>query len=114
MEYYGNIQNRKKEQQRNGSIKPMTISERTLLYGQNIPIEVEFGHDEPKEELEAIVIIEDHKPVAGCRITYPREDIGKIGRVCVVRERQKSGVRPCSDCRSREVDRRKRLSAYRD
>ena len=38
------------------------------------------------------MIIEDHKPVAGCRITYPREDIGKIGRVCVVRERQKSGV----------------------
>ena len=63
-----------------------------FIYGQNIPIEVEFGHDEPKEELEAIVIIEDHKPVAGCRITYPREDIGKIGRVCVVRERQKSGV----------------------
>lgn len=63
-----------------------------FVYGQNIPIEVEFGHDEPKEELEAIVIIEDHKPVAGCRITYPRENIGKIGRVCVVRERQKSGV----------------------
>ena len=30
-----------------------------FVYGQNIPIEVEFGHDEPKEELEAIVIIED-------------------------------------------------------
>ena len=26
-----------------------------FVYGQNIPIEVEFGHDEPKEELEAIV-----------------------------------------------------------
>lgn len=63
-----------------------------FVYGQNIPIEVEFGQDEAEEELEAIVLVEDHKPVAGCRITYPRKDIGKIGRVCVVRERQKSGV----------------------
>lgn len=39
-----------------------------FVYGQNIPMEIEFGHDEPKEELEAIVIMEDHKPVAGSHI----------------------------------------------
>ena len=63
-----------------------------FVFGQNIPIEMEFIHDEPLEELEAIVIVEDHKPIAGCKITYPREDIAKIGRVCVIRERQRSGV----------------------
>ncbi|MBD5452581.1 MAG: GNAT family N-acetyltransferase, partial [Lachnospiraceae bacterium] len=34
---------------------------------------------------------ENHKPMGGCRITYPKEGIGKIERVCVVREKQKSG-----------------------
>ena len=34
---------------------------------------------------------EDHKPVAGCRIAFPAEKTGKIERVCVVREKQKSG-----------------------
>jgi predicted GNAT family N-acyltransferase len=63
-----------------------------FVFGQNIPLEMEFGHDDPDEELEAIVLIEDHKPVAGCRITYPQDGIGKIGRVCVARERQRTGV----------------------
>ncbi len=63
-----------------------------FVFGQNIPLEMEFGHDEPLEELEAVVLVEDHKPIAGCRITYPRADIGKIGRVCVIRDRQRSGV----------------------
>ena len=60
-------------------------------FGQNIPIETEFSHDEPLEELLAIVLVEDHKPVGGCRITYPRAGVGKIERVCVIREKQKSG-----------------------
>lgn len=63
-----------------------------FVWGQSIPVETEFSHDEPIEELEAIVITEEHKPIAGCRITYPTADIGKIGRVCVVREKQRSGI----------------------
>lgn len=63
-----------------------------FVFGQNIPIEAEFGHDEPERELEALVLVDGHKPVAGCRITYPRDNIAKIGRVCVIRERQKSGI----------------------
>ena len=63
-----------------------------FVFGQSIPIEVEFGHDEPLDELEAIVLVEDHKPIAGCRITYPANGIGKIGRVCVIREKQRGGV----------------------
>lgn len=63
-----------------------------FVFGQDIPVEMEFGHDEPVDELEAVVLVENHKPVAGCRITYPRPDIGKIGRVCVIREKQRKGV----------------------
>ena len=63
-----------------------------FVFGQGIPLEMEFSHDEPLKELEAVVLVEDHKPIAGCRITYPREDIGKIGRVCVIRDRQRNGV----------------------
>lgn len=63
-----------------------------FVFGQGIPLEMEFGHDEPIETLEAVVLVENHRPIAGCRITYPREDIGKIGRVCVIRERQRSGT----------------------
>ena len=62
-----------------------------FCFGQNIPIELEFGHDESKDELQAILLVEDHKPVAGCRIAFPAEKTGKIERVCVVREKQKSG-----------------------
>jgi N-acetylglutamate synthase-like GNAT family acetyltransferase len=59
--------------------------------GQGIPIEMEFSHDAPEEELQAVILIEDNKPIAGCRITYPTGDVGKIERVCVIREKQKGG-----------------------
>lgn len=63
-----------------------------FVFGQNIPMWIEFGHDDSNEELEAIVIVEDNKPIAGCRITYPESGIGKIGRVCVIREKQRAGI----------------------
>ena len=44
--------------------------------GQNIPIELEFGQDESKDDLQAILLTEDHKPVAGCRIAFPAEKTG--------------------------------------
>ena len=46
--------------------------------GQSIPIELEFSHDEKEEDLQAVILIEDHKPVAGCRIAFPDEKTGKI------------------------------------
>ncbi len=63
-----------------------------FVIGQGIPPEMEFGHDGPEEELEAVVLTEDSRPAAGCRITYPREGTAKIERVCVVRDRQKHGL----------------------
>lgn len=62
-----------------------------FCFGQGIPIEFEFAHDEKKKDLQAVILLEDHKPVAGCRITFPKKKTGKIERVCVVREKQKSG-----------------------
>ncbi len=64
----------------------------SFVFGQGIPLELEFGHDGPAEELEAVVITEDHKPLAGCRIAYPGDGIAKIERVCVIRERQRGGI----------------------
>ena len=63
-----------------------------FCFGQNIKIETEFSHDESDDTIEAIVAVEDHKPVAGLRITYLDENTGRIGRVCVIREKQRSGV----------------------
>lgn len=63
----------------------------SFCFGQNIPIEMEFSHDTPRQELQAVVLIEDHKPIAGCRITFPTEEAGKIERVCVIREKQRNG-----------------------
>lgn len=63
-----------------------------FVCGQGIPIETEFAHDEPDEDLEAVILVDEHKPVAGCRITYPQAGTARIGRVCVVRERQRSGA----------------------
>jgi len=63
-----------------------------FVCGQGIPLETEFSHDGSKEDLNAIVLVDDHKPVAGCRITYPEAGTAQIGRVCVVRKRQKSGI----------------------
>lgn len=65
-----------------------------FVLGQNIPVEMEYGHDDPDEEYNAVIIVEDHKPAAGCRLQFPYRDgkiHGKIGRVCVTREKQKSG-----------------------
>ena len=62
-----------------------------FCFGQNIPVELEFAGEEAQDDLEGVVILEDHKPVAGCRISYPADGIGKIERVCVVREKQKGG-----------------------
>ena len=62
-----------------------------VCMGQNIPIELEFSHDEKEEDLQAVLLVENHKPVAGCRIAFPDEKTGKIERVCVVREKQKGG-----------------------
>ncbi len=63
-----------------------------FCFGQNIPVELEFSVDVPGKEADTILLVEDHKPLAGCRITYPAEKTAKIGRVCVIREKQKSGV----------------------
>ena len=63
-----------------------------FCFGQNIPLETEFGHDASEEELNAILVVDDHKPIAGLRIAYPKPGVGKIERVCVIREKQKSGV----------------------
>ncbi len=62
-----------------------------FCFGQNIPVELEFAGEEAQDDIEGVVILEDHKPVAGCRISYPADGIGKIERVCVVREKQKGG-----------------------
>ena len=62
-----------------------------FCFGQNIPVELEFSGDDDYKNQEGIIIIEDHKPVAGCRLTYPEEGTGKIERVCVIREKQKDG-----------------------
>lgn len=59
--------------------------------GQNIPVELEFHGDKGTEDFEGILVVEDHKPVSGLRISYPKEDIAKIERVCTVREKQKGG-----------------------
>ena len=64
-----------------------------FVFGQGIPVNIEYGHDEPlDDDYKAVIIVDDGKPVAGCKITFPAEDIGKIGRVCVAREYQKSGI----------------------
>ena len=62
-----------------------------FCFGQNIPVEREFNGDGPRDGFSGVVIIDDHKPVAGLRISYPRPGIAKIERVCTIREKQKSG-----------------------
>lgn len=63
-----------------------------FCFGQNIPVETEFNGDGPLDDLNAVIIVENHKPIAGCRIAYPRPDVAKIERVCVIRQQQKSGI----------------------
>ena len=60
--------------------------------GQGIPPELEFKGDGTESDPQAIVLADGTNPLAGCRITYPEEGIAKIGRVCVVRSHQKSGI----------------------
>ena len=60
--------------------------------GQNIPVELEFHGDKGTEDFEGILLVEAHKPVSGLRITYPKEGIAKIERVCTVREKQKGTI----------------------
>ena len=62
--------------------------------GQNIPIELEFGQDESKDDLQAILLTEDHKPVAGCRIAFPAEKTGAC--LCCQRKTEKR-IRPRTD-----------------
>ena len=59
--------------------------------GQGIPVELEFNGDKGTEDFEGILVVEDHKPVSGLRIAYPKEGVAKIERVCTVREKQKGG-----------------------
>ena len=59
--------------------------------GQGIPVEMEFNGDKGTEDFQGILVVEDHKPVSGLRIAYPKKDVAKIERVCTVREKQKGG-----------------------
>ena len=64
-----------------------------FVFGQGIPLEIEYGHDEPiGDDYKAVILMDEGKPVAGCRISFPADDIGKIGRVCVARQYQKKGI----------------------
>lgn len=61
------------------------------MHGTEYSNRTGFSHDEKEEDLQAVLLVENHKPVAGCRIAFPDEKTGKIERVCVVREKQKGG-----------------------
>lgn len=63
--------------------------------GQNIPIELEFGQDESKDDLQAILLTEDHKPVAGCRIAFAKD---RKNRACLCCQRKtEKRIRPRTD-----------------
>ena len=59
--------------------------------GQGIPVEREFEGDLSLDEVPAVILIEDHKPVAGLRIAYREGGIAQIQRVATVREKQRGG-----------------------
>lgn len=46
--------------------------------GQNIPIELEFGQDESKDDLQAILLTEDHKPVAASHFRRKRQEKSSV------------------------------------
>lgn len=46
--------------------------------GQNIPIELEFGQDESKDDLQAILLTEDHKPVAASHSRRKRQEKSSV------------------------------------
>lgn len=52
--------------------------------GQSIPIELEFSHDEKEEDLQAVILIEDHKPVAGLPNRFSRRE-DRQDRTCLRR-----------------------------
>ncbi len=62
-----------------------------FCFGQKIPVELEFNGDGDRTDFNGILVVEDHRPVSGLRISYPRPDVAKIERVCTVREKQKGG-----------------------
>lgn len=82
--------------------------------GQSIPIELEFSHDEKEEDLQAVILIEDHKPVAGCRIAFPRRE-DRQDRTCLRRPgKTKRRLRQNPDPGSRELVKRVRSKPHRD
>ncbi|MBP5282495.1 MAG: GNAT family N-acetyltransferase, partial [Lachnospiraceae bacterium] len=62
-----------------------------FCFGQNIPVELEFRGDKGTEDFQGILVVDDHKPVSGLRIAYPKAGVAKIERVCTIREKQKAG-----------------------
>ena len=46
--------------------------------GQNIPIELEFGQDESKDDLQAILLTEDHKPAAASHSRQRRQEKSSV------------------------------------
>ena len=42
-----------------------------FCFGQHIPVEMEFNGDGDRENFNGILVIEDHVPVCGLRISYP-------------------------------------------
>nr|WP_297708668.1 GNAT family N-acetyltransferase [uncultured Butyrivibrio sp.] len=64
-----------------------------FCFGQGIPVNFEYGHDEPIDDTyQAVVLVDEGKPVAGCKITYPGKNVARIARVCVTREYQHKGA----------------------
>ncbi|MDD6283568.1 MAG: GNAT family N-acetyltransferase [Oribacterium sp.] len=67
----------------------------SFVVGQGIPVELEFGHDGPEDDIHAVILLKEHKPVSGCRIAYhgdPESGYAKIERVATVREQQRTGI----------------------
>lgn len=66
----------------------------SFVVGQGIPVELEFCDDGSENDIRAVLLLKDHKPVSGCRITYhgdPGTGYAKIERIATVRENQRSG-----------------------
>lgn len=63
--------------------------------GQNIPIELEFGQDESKDDLQAILVTEDHKPVAGCASHFRRKRQEKSSVSVLSEKNRKADTAAC-------------------
>lgn len=82
--------------------------------GQSIPIELEFSHDEKEEDLQAVILIEDHKPVAGLPNRFSRRE-DRQDRTCLRRPgKTKRRLRQNPDPGSRELVKRVRSKPHRD